>query len=372
MEIIAKTFAGLEEVLVNEIEKIGGINTKILKRSVSFEGDTKVLYTANYVLRTALKILVPIFEFNFENIDEFYQNIFQYAWEDKFKPQKTIAIDSVVFSDEFKNTHFAELKAKDAIVDRFKDKFNRRPNVDIKSSDVKINLYIKDNFCSVSLDSSGDALFKRGYRQQQGLAPLNEVLASGIIQLSDWNTDIEFLDFMCGSGTLPIEAALYGMNIPSQFFRKRFAFQNWNDYDEQLWKSVVNENIEKQSLKQVSVFASDISPRAIDEATENIISARLSPYINIQKRSFDKVFFNSQKHIVFNPPYDKRIKTKGESIEQFYKKIGDSLKRNFIGSDAWFITGNLDALKHVGLKTSKRIVLYNGPIESRLVKYELY
>lgn len=372
MEIIAKTFAGLEEVLKAEIEKIGGTNVKILRRSVSFEGDTAILYKANYVLRTALKVLVPIFDFKFNSIDDFYKNILDYEWDKLMKVNKTFLIEPVVTSKFFKNTHFAALKAKDAIVDRFVKKYNRRPSIDTNRPDVKINIYIKDDYCNISLDSSGVALFKRGYRKQQGKAPLNECLAAGIIQLSEWDKKTEFLDFMCGSGTLAIEAALYGLNIPSQFKRTSFGFMNWQNYDADLWNKIIEEENEKQSVNQVNVFASDISQRALDEASENIINAGLSAYISTRRQSFDRVKFNKPKHVVFNPPYGKRIETGEFSINDFYKQIGDHLKQNFAGSQAWMFTGNLKALKHFGLKPSRKIALFNGPIESRLVKYELY
>ncbi len=372
MEIIAKTFAGLEDVLEAEIRDIGGTNIEKLRRSISFEGDLKTLYRANYVLRTALKTLVPIFNFEFKDVDEFYQKIYDFEWEKELKLNKTFQIEPVVNSHFFKNTHFAALKMKDAIVDRFMDKKNRRPNVDTYKSDVKINLYVNDNYCNVSLDSSGEPLFKRGYRKQQGKAPLNEVLAAGIIQLSEWDKKTEFLDFMCGSGTLAIEAAMYGLNIPAQFKRRKFGFQNWSNYDADLWQKVVEEENDKQSTRQINVFASDISSRALDEAAENVINAGLSAFISLKRQSFDKVKFGKPKHIVFNPPYGKRIDTKEFSIGDLYKQIGDHLKQNFENSQAWMFTGNLRALKQFGLKPAKKIVLYNGPIESRLVKYELY
>jgi len=372
MEIIAKTFAGLEEVLKAEIEQLGGTNIEILRRSVRFEGDLMLLYRANYALRTALKILVPIFNFEFSDVDDFYKHILDYEWEKEFNIKNTFSIEPVVSSAFFTNTHFAALKAKDAIVDRFQKNSNRRPNVDFKNPDVKINIYINQTFCNVSLDSSGDPLFKRGYRRQQGKAPLNEALAAGIIQLSGWDKKTEFLDFMCGSGTLAIEAALYGLNIPSQFKRDKFGFKNWLNYDSDLWDKVIDQENEKQSVNRINVFASDVSQRALDEASENIINAGLSAYISTRRQSFDKVHFSKPKHIVFNPPYGKRIETGKFSIEDFYKQIGDHLKQNFVGSQAWMFTGNLKALKHFGLKPSKKLVLFNGPIESRLVKYELY
>ncbi len=372
MEIIAKTFSGLEEVLKNEIEKIGGEKIKILRRSVSFKGDKKILYRANYKLRTALRILMPLFEFNFSNINDFYAQLYDFQWEKFFDVKQTIAVDPVVSSKTFKNTHFAALKAKDAIVDSFKSKTGKRPNVDTKYPDIKINLYVNGKYANVSIDTSGAPLFKRGYRVKQGTAPLNEVLAAGLIYLSEWDTNQEFLDFMCGSGTLPIEALMIGYNIPPQFKRKKFGFMNLKNYDQKLWQEVIDEENEKQTYKKISVFASDVSRKAIDIAAENIANAGFSTYINLRVSSFDKLHFNEPKHIIFNPPYGKRIGNKGAEMDEFYKHIGDTLKHNFPESTAWMFTGNLQALKRLGLRTSKKIIIYNGPIESRFVKYEIF
>lgn len=372
MNIIAKTFAGLEQVLADEIKDLGGENITILNRSVSFDADKKMLYASNFQLRTALKILYPIKDFNFENVDDFYKKFYEIEWENYFDVQKTIFIDSVVNSSFFQNTKFPALKGKDAIVDRFRDKLNRRPSVHTRKPQVKINLYIKENYCNVSLDSSGDALFKRNYRVNSGPAAINEVLAAGLIKLSGWDGSKELLDFMCGSGTIPIEGTLIGLKIPPQYKRKEFAFMHWKDYDEKIWEEVREDALMKQSTKLINVFASDISQQTLDLASENIANAGLSGYIMTRRTNFEKVKFQQPKHIVFNPPYGKRIGTGRDNIFDFYKKIGDALKTNFAGSEAWMITSNMKALKNVGLRTSKKITLYNGPLESRFVKYELY
>lgn len=372
MNIIAKTFSGLEEVLMEEIKEIGGTNIKKLQRSVSFDGDKKTLYRANYKLRTALKILVPIFDFEFDDIDEFYKNIHKIVWEKNFTVDKTFMIEAVISSDIFRNTQFAALRAKDAIVDRFRERTGERPSIDKYAPQIKINVYVKGNYCNISLDSSGDALFKRGYRESGGAAPINEVLAAGLVLLSKWDKKKEFLDFMCGSGTILIEAAMIGMNIPPQFKRKFFAFQEWKNFDLGLWEEVQEEENKKQSKKSITLFGSDISLKAIEMARENVANSGLSSYIKLKRASFTTLKYETPKHIVFNPPYGKRIGGEEEDMYDFYEKIGDTLKQNYTNSEAWFITGNLPALKHVGLRTSKRIILFNGPIESRFVKYELY
>lgn len=372
MKLLAKTFTGLEEILQKEIEKLGGQNAQKQNRAVSFEGDRHLLYKANYTLRTALKILLPISDFEFANIDEFYEKIYQIEWEKYFTVSKSIQIDPVVNSELFNNTHFAALKAKDAIVDRFTNKTGKRPNVDTKSPEIIINLYIKDNYCNVTLDTSGEPLFKRGYRTRQVEAPINEVLAAGLIQLSEWNTKKPLIDFMCGSGTLPIEAAMLAYNIPAQILRKNFAFQNFNDFDKSIWVSVVNQAKENQSTNSFKIFASDVSPKAVDISAQNMANLGLSAFIDLKKRDFINTSYEKPAHIIFNPPYWKRIYDDQQSVEEFYKSIGDTLKNNYKGSEAWLFTGNLNALKSIGLKTAQKIILYNGPIESRLVKYELY
>ncbi len=372
MNLIAKTFAGLEEVLANEIEELGGTNIQQLNRSVSFDADLRLLYSVNYRLRTALKILKPIKDFNFDNVDDFYDQLYDIAWEEYFDKSKSIFVDSVVNSSFFNNTKFAALKTKDAIVDRFRDKFNSRPSVLTRQPDVKINIYVKENYCNISLDSSGEALFKRGYRVKSGPASLNEVLAAGLIKLSGWDGKNELLDFMCGSGTIPIEGTMLGLRIPPQIKRKKFAFQHWTDFDQKIWDEVVEDALMQQSTNLIETFASDISQNTLDEAQENIANAGLSSYIKTRRTSFDRISFQQPKHIVFNPPYGKRIGTGNENIFDFYKRIGDTLKNNFVDSEAWMITSNLKALKNLGLRTSKKIILYNGPLESRFVKYELY
>lgn len=372
MNIIAKTFTGLEDILSKEIESIGGTNIKKLRRSVEFEGDNKILYLSNYRLRTAIKIIVPIFDFKFDSLDTFYQKLFDYQWDKIFDVSYTFSIDSTVHSNFFNNTHYATLRAKDAIVDYFRKKINVRPYIDKDNPDIKINLYVKNNYCNVSLDSSGEPLFKRGWRRFQGIAPLNEVLAAAIVMMSQWNTQLPLLDFMCGSGTIPIEAAMIAFNIPPQIKRKSFSFMKWKDFDYSLWMSIVEEERAKIKYdKNIAIYANDYSYKAIENAKANIKNAGLKNYIKVFNKSFDRLHFNKTMYIIFNPPYGKRIDTK-EEIFDFYKKIGDTLKNNFKNCEAWMITGNMDALKHIGLRTSKRINLYNGQIEAKLVKYEIY
>ncbi len=372
MKINIKTFAGLEQVLAKEVEELGGKDIEILNRMVSCEGDKRFLYSANFQLRTALKILVPIKEFHFENMDEYYQNIFDVNWYDYFDVDKSIFIDSVVNSQMFNNTQFAVLKAKDAVVDKFKEKYLKRPFVKSRNSNIKINIFIKENFCVLSLDSSGEALFKRNYRVQSGDASINEVLAAGMIKISGWNQTNELLDFMCGSGTIPIEGTLIGLNIPPQYKRREFAFCHWHDFEPNLWENVREEALQAQSIEPITVMASDISQKMVDAAAENIANAGLSGYIKLQRANYINVRYNRPKHIIINPPYGKRIGTGKTDINSFYKEIGDTLKHNFTNSEAWIISSNMQAMKHIGLRATKKVILYNGPLESRFQKYELY
>ncbi len=372
MKIIAKTFFGLEDLLVEEIKELGGKNIKKLKRSVEFEGDKKILYKANYTLRTALKILIPLFDFKFTESEDFYQKIYEFDWSKYFQPSYTFVVDPVVKSEIFTNTLFAAYRTKDAIVDFFRKKTGIRPSVDKNNPDIKVNLYINGNYCNISLDASGKPLFMRGWRKAHVAAPLNEVLAAGIIKLSQWDMQKTFIDFMCGSGTLPIEAAMQAFNIPAQIKRDTFSFMKWKDFDYTLWQQVTEEEKAKIDYdKKISIFANDKSPEAVKITNLNIRSLGLKKYIQVSDKSFEKIRNFDPVHIVFNPPYGKRIGT-DKNINEFYKSIGDALKKNFSESEAWMFTGNRDALKFIGLRPSKKIMLYNGAIESRLVKYEIY
>lgn len=373
MRFLAKTFSGLENVLKDELVALEAQNVEVQTRAVSFEANKEILYKANYLLRTALRILLPLAEFTFEDVEQYYEKIKQIEFENYFDTSKTFNIDAVVKSTFFNNTHFAALKAKDAIVDRFREKTGNRPNVDRSSSQIVVNVYVNENFCTVSLDMAGEPLYKRSYRHKATDAPLNEVLAAGIIGLSRWNKKTPFVDFMCGSGTLPIEAAMFAYNIPAQILRKNFSFFHFNDFDKSIWEKILKEAKQKQSAKFCDIRASDISPKAVDFAAQNMTNLGLSALIDTKRYDFTKTKSDNPCHIVINPPYWKRIEGQNKnSVEDFYKAIGDTLKNNYKGSVAWIFTGNLQALKHIGLKHSEKIILFNGSIESRLVKYELY
>jgi len=371
-ELTAKTFHGLEKILASELKKIGASEITILKRAVGFKGNLNIIYKANYLLRTALNVLLKIDNFKAQTSDILYENTKKINWEKFLSLTETFVIDNTVHSSFHKHSHFAGLKVKDAIVDYFTEKYNERPSVDTKNPDKKIHLHIKGDFCTLSIDTSGDALFKRGYRRDTDLAPLNEILAAGMVMMSDYKGIEYFYDPMCGSGTILIEAARIFMNIPSGYLRKKFGFQKFLNYDYKLWNSIKRE-AEKQIKKEIplKIIGTDISDKAIVIARRNISNAGLRHYINIQTKDFiNSKFENKKGLIITNPPYDIRIKS--NNINKLYKETGDTLKQGFKGWTGYIFSGNPEAIKHIGLKPSQKINLYNGKIECKLLKYEIY
>lgn len=370
LSIQVKTFFGLEEVLAEEIKKLGGRNVQVKNRAVVCEGDLGFLYKINYSCRTALKILVPIFSFKAWNENRFYDKLFDFQWDTLMDADQTFAIDATINSERFKHSQFMTLKMKDAIVDFFRAKYRKRPDIDTKNPDIKFHLHIDRELVSISLDSSGDPLFKRGYRKAQTEAPINEVLAAGMLQLAGWQGKENFLDPMCGSGTLLIEAGMIALNLPAQIFRKRFAFQNWKNYDAELFAKIREFRINKIKEFNGKIIGYDIDSKAISVAIENIASAEMEDIIEIKKQNF---FESKKEHfpllIVFNPPYNERISI---NENDFYKKIGDTFKQNYPNSLAWLISSDLEAMKKIGLRPSRKIKLFNGKLECRLLQYETY
>ena len=370
-KMIAKTLYGFEAILAKELLDLGAMEIKQGNRMVSFVGDKGFMYKANLCLRTAIKILKPYESFQVNSEQELYDQVKRLPWEDFLDVNGSLAIDSAVHSDIFTHSQYVALKTKDAIVDRFREQFGKRPDVDLDFPDLRINVHIENNYCNISLDSSGDSLHKRGYRSATNIAPINEVLAAGMLILSGWQGQCEFLDPMCGSGTIAIEAAMIACNIPPNLNRKEFAFEKWKDWDEDLF-----EKIEESAMKKIRDFhfkirGYDKAPSAVMKAKENVKNANLSDFIEIQQKNF----FESEKendgylHMLFNPPYGERLEV---DVEEFYAKIGDTLKQNYHGTHAWFIAANFDAIKSVGLRASRKIKLYNGPLEARLLKYVIY
>jgi putative N6-adenine-specific DNA methylase len=369
--MLAKTLFGFEDLLANELTQLGAQDVKQGVRSVSFTGDKGFMYKANLALRTAIKILKPIESFTVKGEQDLYDKVKAMPWEDYLKPTGTLAIDATIHSDLFTNSLYIAQKTKDAIVDRFRDQTGERPNVDLRFPDLKVNVHIDRQNCTISLDSSGDSLHKRGYKIATNIAPINEVLAAGIIMLSGWDGQSDFMDPMCGSGTILIEAAMIACNIPPNLMRKEFAFERWQDWDVDLFEKIEESLLGKTRDFHHKIIGYDKAPSAVAKAKENVKNAQLEDFIEVKHEDF----FKTQKggheklHMVFNPPYGERLNS---DMESFYKDIGDTLKQNYPGTDAWFITSNLDALKHVGLRPSRKIHLYNAKLEARLVKYVMY
>ena len=370
LQIQIKTFFGLEQVLAEEVKKLGGKKVEVKNRAVTCEGDLGFLYKLNYSCRTALKILVPIMEFKAFNETKYYDKLYKFEWDQFLEPNQTFAIDATVNSERFSHSQFMTLKMKDAIVDYFQEKHKVRLNISKDNPDIKFHLHIDRELVSISLDSSGDPLFKRGYRKEQTVAPINEVLASGMLQLAGWDGKGNFLDPMCGSGTLLIEAAMIAMDLPAQTFRRNFAFQNWKNYDSELFKTIKEVRLNRVKEFTGKIVGYDIDYSALDAARANIESAEMEDIIEVRKLNF----FDSEKDmfpllIVFNPPYDERISI---NDDDFYKKIGDTFKQNYPNTLAWLISADLDAPKKIGLRPSRKIKLFNGKLETRFLQYEMY
>ena len=369
-KMVAKTLFGLEEILEKELMLLGARNVEVFNRGVSFEGDKGFMYKSNLWLRTALRILKPIKTFTVKNEDQLYKAIFGKKWEEIIDVDGTFAIDSTVNSDFFNHSQYVALKSKDAIVDRFRKYEGKRPNVDVEHPNVRINIHISNEKCTVSLDSSGDSLHKRGYKTEINAAPINEVLAAGMILLSGWTGNTNFIDPMCGSGTILIEAAMIAQNIPANIHRKEFGFEGWKDYDSDLFELITEKALDKEKNFYHKILGYDIHYPTVTKARMNAKNALFDDLIDIKKSDF----FDTEKPegptvIMFNPPYGERMEV---NIPVLYKGIGDTLKQAYSGAEAWLITSDLQGLKHVGLKTSRKIKLYNGKLETRFVKYELY
>ncbi len=370
-KMLAKTFYGFEDLLENELKQLGAQEVEKGNRVVSFKGDKGFMYKANLSLRTALKILVPIHHCRVNSEHDLYQAAYDYPWENHFSVNETIAIDSVVFGDNFTHSLYVSQKVKDAIADSFRAKTGQRPSVNLKYPDVRINVHIDQNQCSFSLDSSGASLHHRGYRTATNIAPLNEVLAAGLILLSGWDQRSDFLDPMCGSGTIPIEAAMLSCKIPANINRKEFAFEKWADWDEDLYLTIEESQLNKIQGLAGSITGFDKAPSAVAKARDNVRNANLEEFISIEKDNF---FFTQKEqegplHIVTNPPYGERLEG---DINALYGSFGDTLKQHYTNTQAWMITSNLEAMKHVGLRPSRKIKLFNGKLESRLLHYNIY
>lgn len=369
MDFTAKTFAGLEGVLSNELKALGAKNIEAGRRVVTFSGDKRLLYKANLSLRTALRILVPIKSFKVSNIEDVYIGVRSIEWDTIFPVEKTFLIEQTIYSDIVSNTRFATYKAKDAIADYFNEKYGKRPNVSVANPDIFINLHISNNNCTVSLDSSGEPLYKRGYRVAQTLAPMNEVLAAGLVLLSGWDGKSNFMDPMCGSGTIAIEAALIARNIAPGIFRKHFAFEEWNDFDADLLDELYNDDSSETEFKH-KIYASDINRAAVDTARKNIAAASVLKNIELTVADFMELTPPpSPLCVITNPPYGERIKA---DMERLYSAMGSTLKHKYTDTTCHIISSSREGFNALGLKPSSSLKLFNGEIECEYRTYRIF
>lgn len=369
-EMIAKTFQGLEEILATELTALGANDVQIGRRMVSFSGDKEMMYKANFCLRTAIRILKPIKHFKAMDADEVYQKIQEVHWEDFLSTEKTFAVEPTIFSQEFRHSRFVAYKVKDAIVDYFREKTGNRPGVRVNNPDVLINIHIAENDCTLSLDSSGESLHRRGYRQEAVEAPLNEVLAAGMIMMTGWKGECDLIDPMCGSGTIPIEAALIAKNIAPGIFRKGYAFEKWPDFDADLLDKIYNDDSQEREFKH-KIYGYDNNPAANVIATNNVKAAGLSKDIVLKLQAFQQFEQPAEKAIIItNPPYGERIST--NDLLGLYQAIGERLKHAFVGNEAWILSYRDECFDQIGLKATQRIPLMNGALECQFRQYEIF
>lgn len=369
-EMIAKTFQGLEEVLAQELTALGANDIEIGRRMVSFSGDKEMMYKANFCLRTAIRILKPIKHFEAKDADEVYEQIKTIRWEEYLDTDKTFAVEPTVFSEEFRHSKFVAYKVKDAIVDYFREKTGKRPGVRVNKPDVLLNIHIAETRCTLSLDSSGESLHRRGYRQEAVEAPLNEVLAAGMILMTGWRGECDLIDPMCGSGTIPIEAALIARNIAPGVFRKEFAFEKWVDFDQELFDTLYNDDSQEREFAH-KIYGYDNNPKANEIAMRNVKAAGVSKDVVLKLQPFQQFEQPAEKSIIItNPPYGERIST--NDLLGLYSMIGERLKHAFTGNTAWVLSYRDECFDQIGLKATTKTPLFNGALECQFRQYEIF
>ena len=373
--MVAKTMVSLEEVLADELRELGAEEVAVGNRAVEFVGDMRMLYRANYCCRTALAILKPFAEFDANNDQELYDQVYKIRWEKILDCDCTFMIDSTTSGEVFTHSYYAALKTKDAIVDRFRRNFGKRPSIDTEMPDYKFNLHIRDNHVTLLMNASGDSLHKRGYRQGVGVAPINEVLAAGLLKLAGWKCDCNFYDPMCGSGTMLIEAAMMANNIPAQYYRgNKFGFMRWKEFNLGEWKSVKNEEDRKIGALDFDceIWGNDIDEQVIQQCEKNLEYTKLHHDVMLHIGDFaDQEPPEGKTLIVTNPPYGERIKV--EDLNAMYEKLGDTFKQKYgKDCDVWLITSDFEAMKHIGLHPSRKIPVQNGALDCRFLHFELY
>lgn len=369
-ELIAKTFMGLEPVLAQELTQMGANNVQIGRRMVSFTGDKEMMYRANFQLHTAIRILKPISHFKARSAEDVYEAVKKIDWSKYILDGKTFSVDSVVYSEEFRNSRFVTYKVKDAIVDQFREATGSRPNISVSNPDIRLHIHIADEDATLCLDSSGESLHRRGYRQESVEAPLNEVLAAGMILMTGWKGDCDFIDPMCGSGTLLIEAALIARNINPGVFRKEFAFEKWPDFDQDLFDAIYNDDTQEREFAH-HIYGYDVDMKAVNTARLNVRAAGLTKDITVEQADFkDFTKPENKSIIVTNPPYGERIST--PNLLATYKMIGERFKHQFMGNDAWVLSYREECFDQIGLKPSIKIPVFNGSLECEFRKYTIF
>ena len=370
--IVAKTFKGLEEVLAQELIELGANEVQLERRAVSFRGDKALLYRANFCLRTALRVLVPIASFKAKDTDALYEQLKKLSWGDYMNADSTFAIDATVYSENFRNSRFVTYRVKDAIADYWIERAHKRPNVDVENPDLRLNVHIAKEQVTLSLDSSGDSLHKRGYRVATTEAPISEVLAAGMLLLAGWKGQSDFYDPMCGSGTLLIEAALIARNIAPGVFRKEFGFERWPDFDAELWNDIYNDDSAERDFEH-NIYGSDASFYALQQAMKNVKAAGVQKDVELKQVRVEELkdLHTDGAMVMLNPPYGERLAS-NKDMEELYGKIGTALKHQFTGSTAWIISSNAAAMKCIGLKPTQKLHLLNGELDCQFNQYELF
>lgn len=371
-KLLAKTTFGFEDLLAEELKTFGATNILKVTRAVTFEGDDQIMYKANLWSRVALRILKPIKIFPAGSEQELYDEVKKIDWSEYLTVNETIAVDGVISNSTLTHSLYIALKTKDAIVDQFREKTGKRPSVDTTHPKIRVNIHISKDVATISLDSSGDSLHKRGYRNQTGEAPVNETLAAGMVMTSGWDRESALIDFMCGSGTILIEAAMMAKNIAPGIFRNEFGFERWNDFNSELWEQVRDEALTAE-LKKIDfpIIGIEKSSDILKMAKQNVSNAKLADNIRLQAMSFEDFVPDFDKGtVIINPPYGGRLTD--DDLFLLYKNIGDQLKKKYKGFSAWILTANKEAAKNIGLKPSRKIELYNGSLECRFLKFELY
>ena len=368
--MLAKTYFGLEDILAKELTELGANEIETERRAVRFKGDKALLYKANLCLRSAIRILVPIAQFKATDADEVYEKAKKINWEEYIGIKQSFIINETVNSENFRHSKFVAYRLKDAIADYFTELYDKRPSVSITSPDIYIDIHISHNECTISLDSSGVSLHKRGYRNSQNEAPISEAQAAGMLLMAGWDGSKDFIDPMCGSGTFLIEAALIALNIPPCIYRTQFAFEKWHDFDKELFDDLYNDDSEEREFTH-KIIGYDVNPNTVKIAQENIKAAGLSKYIEVQCRdiaNFEEV--TEPSLIVTNPPYGERLKP--EDLRDLYREIGRALKHKFVNGEAWVISSHVENLAAIGLKPSQRVELKNGALDCEFWKFEIF